>query len=335
MATRDNTGFSPPRWLQNAHLQSVLPGLKWRYPFVARRAHGLLASAEQHIIDCGDGTRLLGLLSRQPRPIGEPARQLVVLLHGWEGSAESLYVLSLGAHLYAHGCDVMRLNFRDHGGTHALNPEIFHSCRIAEVVGAVKRIQALFPAQRMALAGFSLGGNFALRVAVRAPADGIALHRVVAVCPVLRPHSTLEVLDRGWAAYRYYFLRKWKASLRLKQQCFPELYDFADVMALNSLGQMTDLLVRRHSDFVDLDAYLNGYALTGSVFEGLKVTSHIICAADDPIIPSRDLDALYPSSYLSLTRMPRGGHCGFMDRPAAESWADRHIGRLLTQPVAR
>ena len=33
--------------------------------------------------------------------------------------------------------DVARLNLRDHGDSHHLNDEIFHSCRIAEVVGAV------------------------------------------------------------------------------------------------------------------------------------------------------------------------------------------------------
>jgi hypothetical protein len=90
------------------------------------------------------------------------------------------------------------------------------------------------------------------------------------------------------------------------------------------------LLVRRHSEFADLDAYLDGYALTGGAFEGLKVASDIICAADDPIIPSRDLGALYQSSYLSIVKVPRGGHCGFMDHPARESWADRHIAGLLT-----
>jgi len=58
--------------------------------------------------------------------------RVAILLHGWEGSAEATYVLSLGSLLLSHGFDVVRLNLRDHGATHHLNREIFHSCRLPE-----------------------------------------------------------------------------------------------------------------------------------------------------------------------------------------------------------
>jgi predicted alpha/beta-fold hydrolase len=322
--------FTPPFWLRNAHLQSVLPGMKLRHPFVAWRSRQLRECAQSHVIDCGEGTRLLGFLSRQPAESHIARRHLIVLLHGWEGSAESAYVMSLGAHLYAHGFDIFRLNFRDHGGTHSLNQEIFHSCRLDEVVGAVHRIQTQFSAARLSIAGFSLGGNFALRVAARAQTSGINLSHAVAVCPVLHPHSTMQALDEGWFGYRQYFIRKWKASLAIKQQCFPELYDFSSILQLNSLSKMTDRLVRDYSDFADLDAYLNGYAITGNVLDALSVPSHIVFAMDDPIIPHRDLEQLSRSEHLSVTRVLRGGHCGFMDSAARESWADREILRFLS-----
>ena len=121
----------------------------------------------------------------------------MILLHGWEGSAEANYVVSVGGLLYDAGFDVFRLNFRDHGDTFALNRELFHSCRIDEVVGAVAAIAARHPAERTFLVGHSLGGNFALRAAARAPAAGIDLTKVVAVCPVLRPQSTMRALEDG------------------------------------------------------------------------------------------------------------------------------------------
>jgi predicted alpha/beta-fold hydrolase len=82
-------------------------------------------------------------------------------------------VLSLGAALFERGCDIFRLNFRDHGASHHLNRELFHSCRLSEVVGAVQSVQRLFDADELCLAGFSLGGNFSLRVAAHAPRVGI------------------------------------------------------------------------------------------------------------------------------------------------------------------
>jgi predicted alpha/beta-fold hydrolase len=321
--------FQPPAWLTNAHLQSILPSLKLRRPFLARRARGMLACAQTQILDCGDGVRLLGHYSAQVAAGRAPARDLAILLHGWEGSADSLYVLSLGAHLFGLGCDVYRLNFRDHGPSHHLNEEIFHSCRLDEVVGAVRRIQELLPGRRTTIAGFSLGGNFALRVANRAPAAGLRLERVVAICPVLRPHSTMDVLEDGAFIYRRYFIQKWKRSLRLKQTLFPQRYDFASILAQRSIKAMTQVMVERYSEFPSLDAYLSGYAIVGDALAALAVPSHVLLAEDDPIIPARDLGDLARNPHLHVRTLPHGGHCGFIDSLNRASWADRQVARFM------
>ncbi|MFL6617487.1 MAG: YheT family hydrolase [Povalibacter sp.] len=326
--------FNPPSWLANAHLQSILPSLKLRRPFLMRRARNVVSCAQEHILDCGDGVRLMGLYSSQQSAGRAPSKELVVLLHGWEGSSDSLYVLSLGSHLFNLGCDIFRLNFRDHGPTHHLNQDIFHSCRLDEVIGAVKSIQRQYPNHRLTIAGFSLGGNFALRVAARAPAAGIRLERAVGVCPVLRPHSAMEILERGPFFYQRYFIGKWKRSLRIKQTLFPKVFDFAAVLAEKSIRKMTELMIKQYSDFGSLDAYLEGYAITGNVLTDLQVPSHIVCSLDDPIIPSTDLDDLPRQPNLHVHAVPHGGHCGFMDRFNSESWADRKVARLMGLSIA-
>lgn len=321
--------FSPPRWLANAHLQSILPSLSLRRPVIARRAASVLATSETHILDCGDGVRLLGHYSSQSAAGRAPTRDVVVLLHGWEGSADSMYVLSLGAHLFELGYNLFRLNFRDHGPSHHLNRDIFHSCRLDEVVGAVKAVQRLLPEHRLSIAGFSLGGNFALRVAARAVPSGIDLQRAVAVCPVLRPHSTMQVLDHGSFIYKQYFLDKWKRSLRIKQSLFPDAFDFREVYAQRTLRRMTEVLIEQFSEFTNIDDYLNGYSIVGDALARLEVPSHVLIALDDPIIPSHDLANLARTPHLEVTGIARGGHCGFMDGFNRPSWADRRIGALL------
>jgi predicted alpha/beta-fold hydrolase len=326
--------FAPPGWLANPHVQSILPTLRVRRPLLQRRAQALLACAQEHILDCGDGVRLLGHYSGHTEPAaGE--RQLAVLLHGWEGSSDSMYVLSLSSHLFAHGCDVFRLNFRDHGPSHHLNQDIFHSCRIAEVLGAIRRIQQMFPQHRLTVAGFSLGGNFALRVAAQAPAAGIRLQQAVGICPLLQPHSTMNVLESGAYVYRKYFINKWKHSLRLKQQLFPELYDFRTILAQHSIKAMTELLVKRFGEFPDLDAYLHAYAITGEALANLQIPSHILFALDDPIVPARDLGDVARTDYLQITALPRGGHCGFMESFNSPSWADRQLAHLMGLTAGR
>jgi predicted alpha/beta-fold hydrolase len=341
----DASSFSPPRWLRNPHVQSILPSLKLRRPWLARRAHNLVRASVDHVLDCGDGVRLLGhyssqqasgrALDRSPSAASAgaqerpPARELAILLHGWEGSAESLYVLSLGSYLFERGVDVFRLNFRDHGPSHHLNEDIFHSCRLDEVVGAVKCIQTMLPTSRTTIAGFSLGGNFALRVAAAAADASVRLERAVAVCPVLRPHSTMDILEHGSLVYRWYFMDKWKRSLRLKQSLFPQRFDFGPILSQRSIKAMTEILVTRFSEFVDMDSYLSGYAIVGDKLANLTVPSHILFALDDPIIPASDLKDLARTPYLHINTVPYGGHCGFMDKWTGESWADRQIGKLM------
>jgi len=294
-----------------------------------RRARQLLACSQDRIVDCGDGVRLLGHYSSREALGLEPAKQLAILLHGWEGSADSMYVLSLGSHLFDRGCDIFRLNFRDHGPSHHLNEDIFHSCRLPEVVGAVREIQRSLPQLPLTIAGFSLGGNFALRVAAKATSAGIQLQRAIAICPVLRPHHTMDALENGSFIYQQYFITKWKQSLRLKQRLFPQRFDFTAILQQRSIKDMTQVMVERYSDFADLDAYLNGYALTGDVLAPLTMPAHILCALDDPIIPSRDLTELARTPWLHVNAVANGGHCGFMDRFGKESWADREAARLM------
>jgi predicted alpha/beta-fold hydrolase len=321
--------FAPPGLIRGRHLQSVLASVPLRRSLVERRARGLLEASSDMLLDCGNGIRLHGYFAPRSRADTRPPRGLAVLIHGWEGSADSLYLIATASHLRDRGYDVFRLNMRDHGPSHHLNPELFHSNRIAEVVGAVGRLQALFPQHALFLAGFSLGGNFSLRVALRAPAAGIDLRKVVAVCPVLEPAHTLEALESGWFAYRKYFMLKWRRSLLRKAECFPELYDFSNIDELKSLTEMTDHFVQYHSGFPDLDAYLKGYALTDDVLAPLAVPSHILFAADDPVIPARDLERLARPETLTISLTPHGGHCGYMETYRLKSWVERQIGSLF------
>lgn len=331
MTTSPSAHFLPPTLLRNGHVQSVLSSLKLRRPFLVRRARALLACQREWVLDCGDNVRLMGLHSAHASATDDQPRHLVMLFHGWEGSADSQYILSLGSYLFERGFDIFRLNFRDHGPTHHLNRDIFHSCRINEVVGAVQAVQKLLSPPSLSLAGFSLGGNFALRVAARAPQAGIRLKHAIAVCPVLHPRKTLDALEKGWFVYEQYFVRKWKSSLRIKQSCFPEHFDFGDILRMKSLNDMTDVMVRNHSEYPDMPTYLNGYAIVDEVLANLQVSSHVILAEDDPIIPAYDAKYLAQSEHLKITTVKHGGHCGFMDRLHAESWVDRTVAGILAK----
>lgn len=323
--------FAPPYWLRNAHFQSILPSFPLRRRGVERRAAALISASEERIFDCGEDVRLQGFLSRQSARGAPPSRQLVVLHHGWEGSADSLYILGLGQYLFERGFDVLRLNLRDHGATHHLNRDIFHSCRIVEVVGAVREIQKLAAGQDLSLVGFSLGGNFALRVGANAARAGLRLRKIVAISPVLDPQATLVALENGFTLYHRYFVYKWARSLRLKQVAWPGVYDFEELMRVPRLGAMTDFLVRKYTDFPDMQSYLRGYAIVHGALDTLATPSRVIAALDDPMIPAHDLERLPRDGALRITPTRFGGHCGFVDLAGRESWVAREVLKELTE----
>lgn len=320
----ENPDFAPAFHLANPHVQSVVASRPPRSLLVRRNWREVSPPVEDVIVEAGGGVRLLGHYSP---PSGPSNGGLVVLIHGWEGSGSSAYILSATLALLAEGYEVFRLNLRDHGDSHHLNEDLFHSCRLDEVVGAVGWIAEHYRPARLSLAGFSLGGNFALRVA----AAGANLQGVVAVCPVLDPAQTMTALDGGWVFYRKFFIWKWRDSLLKKKECFPDLYRFRDLNRFTRLEQMTDYFVRNYTEYDNLQSYLRGYTITGERLAPLRTPSSILLAEDDPVIPVHGSRELHRTDALKVYHSPRGGHCGFIEALSLPSWLDNFIVRELEQ----
>ena len=310
--------FLPPRGLRSGHLQSLISSSALRRRFVLRRSVALRKSGEVWTLDGGDGIRLQGLYSRQ----AGASKGLVVLLHGWEGSVNSNYVLANGARLYAEGFDVFRLNFRDHGDTHHLNHEIFHSCRLDEVIHALGDLQTRLDAKSWLLAGYSLGGNFSLRVGLKARTSGLDIGRITAVCPVINPAHAMISMEQGMRFYERYFERKWSRSLRIKQQAFPELYGEETWHHIKGLRERTHYLATQHAGFDSAEEYFEGYSIADDRLAPLEVPSTILTAADDPVVPVDDFGGLPKNANLELIVTRYGGHCGFLKNWRLESMAE-------------
>lgn len=303
--------FRPPWYLRPALLQSMLNSSGFRNP----RHTAIAAVEEELIVDAGGGVRLQGFISR--RREGAP-KGLVILLHGWEGSARSAYVLSAGEYLYARGYDVFRLNYRDHGDSHHLNEGLFLGTLIDENFAAVRYAAGL--GERSFLVGFSLGGSFAARMAARCAEEPVAgLRHIVAINPPLDPLASTRVIDRTHII-RAYFLRKWKRSLRRKQELFPDRYDFSDMLGMDTCMEMTEALVRRYSDYAGAADYFGRYTLTAGCLDRAAVPLTVLMSADDPVVPAADFRSVKTNRYSRIIMQPYGGHCGYIDGPRLGSW---------------
>ena len=121
--------FRPPFYLRNAFLQTVLASFKPR----GYSELPIVKDSERVMVDAGKGVLLIGYVSRPVNPRG-----LLLLLHGWEGSVHSAYILKTARHFFERCYTVLRLNLRDHGDTSYLNEGLFNGSLIDEVFHAVK-----------------------------------------------------------------------------------------------------------------------------------------------------------------------------------------------------
>ena len=312
------SNFKPPLGMQSRHMQSLLNSSGLRRRLIMRSSQALQNSAEVYTLDGGSGIRLQGLYSKQ----ASKSRGLAVLLHGWEGSVNSNYIVANGIRLYKAGFDVFRLNFRDHGDTHHLNPGIFHSCRLDEVINALRDLQNRLEARSWFLAGYSLGGNFSLRVALNAERAGLNLAQVVAVCPVINPANAMLSMEQGLQFYERYFERKWSRSLRTKAACFHDLYGDEQWHEIRSVRERTHYLATKHAGFDSADSYFEGYSIADQRLAALKVPSTLLTSVDDPVVPVSDFEDLPDNPALELIISPYGGHCGFLKNWKLESLSE-------------
>lgn len=319
--------FCPPYWLRNPHIQSLLGSSALRRHSVLLNSRTLRQASKTQLFECSDGVRLEGKYAINSAPRG-----LVTLIHGWEGSSDSNYILSAATALFNAGFSVLRLNLRDHGDTHHLNTEPYTSTRMGEVVDAIYLAGKLDEQLPHYLCGFSLGGNIALRVVRHSQAGGeLRLTRVIAICPVLEPNNTLRQLEKGLWLYHYYFVRKWKRSLRKKFQLFPELASPYTLLGLRSLRQLHLKFVPLFTEFATPEAYFAAYTISGSFLQDIRVPTRIIISADDPIIDINDLDQLQAAPQVELEISDYGGHCAFLRDGSFNSWIDQRLVELLKQ----
>jgi predicted alpha/beta-fold hydrolase len=316
--------FQPPLFLKNAHVQTVLASSKLR----TLGPNTMRAVARKEIIETAGGVNLLGYHSVQN---DGQAKGLAILLHGWEGSADSTYLLRCGRSLYANGYDIFRLNFRDHGDSHHLNKGIFYAVLLEEVYQAVVQAAGFSSGRPVFLIGFSLGGNFVLRILKKCVSVPITnLCHAVSISPVLNPQKSTTKIDRI-AFIRKYFLAKWRRSLTKKQSLFPDLYDFGDVLELKTIQALTDALLEKYSDFPTAQDYFDAYSVMGPAIADIDTPLTIVTAEDDPIIPIKDFYDLKLNKHIRLVIHPHGGHNGFITGFRLQSWYENMIIRLFDQ----
>jgi len=318
--------FVPRRGLSNNHLQTILAN------FLPRPAFHLTALAETVEVDPADGSRVLCHCHWQPESV-RAQRLTVLLVHGLEGSSDSGYVQGIAARAWEAGWNVIRMNMRTCGGTEALAPTLYHSGLSGDVGAVMRHFAERFGLERVALVGYSMGGNMVLKLAgewgSRAP-----LCAVAAVCPAvdLAPGADAlhEPLNRG---YEWRFLRGLIARYRRKADLFPEIFAPRKAIGpVRSIREFDNKIVARYWGFRDADDYYDR-AASARVVDRIAVPTLVLRALDDPFIPllPPTRARLLANPCVTLVETRHGGHCAFLSLDAGNEihWAEATVVRFL------
>ena len=325
LAAVPSAPFHPRRALRGPHRQTLAS------QFLVRRIH--LPPAEERLFQVEPEAQVLC------RCHWQPARRqalTVLIVHGLEGSSESQYVLGATAKALAAGLNVVRMNVRNCGGTEALGPTLYHSglsADVGAVAGALLRDEKL---PRLALLGFSMGGNLVLKLAGEwgreAPPQ---LRAVCAVSPAVDLAPSAAALHRpsNWI-YEQYFLWSLRRRMRRKARLYPNRYDARRVRRLWTLRQFDDRITAHYCGFTGADDYY-ARASAARVLERIAVPALLIHSNDDPfihILPETRA-RLEANPCVQYVETEHGGHCGFLADPDGYDgrWAERTVVEFLAR----
>jgi hypothetical protein len=315
--------FRPHPLFVSGHAQTIAG-----YVWPRRRALRALRADSERLFEVEPGVKLLAHCRWQDKRRAHPT---ILLAHGLEGSSDSVYMLGTAAKAFNAGFNVVRLNHRNCGGTEHLTETLYHSGMSGDLRAVLHELIAEDGLDRIFVAGFSMSGNMALKLAgeygERAPVE---LKGVCAVSPSVDLSASADAMELSSnRLYQRNFLSSLRRRMRRKQRLYPELYDLTDLRGMRTIRDFDDRYTAKHGGFQSAaDYYARSSALP--LFGMIHVPTLIIHAQDDPFIPFEPLrsSAARENPYIILLGPEHGGHVGFVGAETEGEdrfWAENRV----------
>jgi predicted alpha/beta-fold hydrolase len=256
-----------------------------------------------------------------------------VLIHGLTGSHRASYVQRLAGQLLPRGLRVVRMDLRGAGHGFPLARRPYHAGCSDDLRAALAEVHCWSPASPIVTAGFSLGGNVALKLAGEAsttPVPGLTATAAVGPPIDLKPCLDLVTRPRN-RFYEQHFVRHLVALARRRHRYFKEPVPLHFPRGLG-LQRFDDLYTAPRSGFASaLDYYERASALP--LIPKIAVPTLMLTARDDPFIAVEPFESLTKQANVEVRILERGGHLGFLgwDGAGGIYWAERRIVEWITR----
>jgi predicted alpha/beta-fold hydrolase len=308
------------------------------YAWARPRRFPALPRPSSRLFQVAPDARVLAHCHWHERRSEHPA---LLLLHGLEGSSMAHYMAGTADKAWAAGWNVVRLNQRNCGGTEHLSRGLYHSGLTQDPLAVARELIRVDGIRTLAVAGYSLGGNLALKLAGdlgnEAPPE---LAAVCAVSPTMDLAVCVAALERkANLAYQWNFVRNLRRRMRRKAAAFPGSFALEPLRRVWTVRQFDEVYTAPHHGFSDAADYYHR-ASAVRVLDRVRIPTLVLTSENDPFVPSapfrRPEVAGHPSVTVVITR--DGGHCAFVEAASAGYdgyWAEREIVRFVTSHAGR
>lgn len=313
--------YRAPVGLRNPHLQTVLGSFR-RAPATAYR---------RERIETPDGDFLD--LDWAGNATGAGGRPLAILSFGMEGDPQRPYVRGMVCAFRSAGWDALVWNYRGTSGEPNRKAHFYHGGLIEDLDAVIGHARARGCA-RMALVGFSLGGNLVLNYLGRRGGDVPACVTGAAVFSVPCDVADCAAQMRKWEnrIYMNRFLLSFRDKIRAKMQVMPDAVSDRGFERIRSLEDYDERYTVPLFGFDSVPAFYR-WVSSKYVLARIAVPTLMVNALDDPIMgpachPRAEADA---NPRLFLESPPHGGHLGFLRLGAARNWMEDRAIEFLTR----
>lgn len=339
-----DNGFQPAWWLPGSHLQSI-----WGRLVRDRRA----VSLRREIVETPDGDELI--LDHLEAP-SSPVR--FILLHGLEGSSNSVYIQGMLRLISRAGYQATAVNFRycarTRGDLSQMIPNrrlrMYHSGETTDLDFVVRLLSNRHPEEQFIAFGGSLGGNILLKWLGENPDQALLRAAATISVPYDLGEGARYMEDAIGKMYTQRFLRTLKPKVVEKTKQFPHetrSINLERVLRSETFREFDDAATAPIHGFRDADDY---YERSSSLRFLSRIQTPTLCVSsvDDPFLPPAALAAArsVASPAVEFRVTGGGGHLGFIGGPlpwkplywcekTVFGWLEDRVPRTSEQPDLR
>lgn len=292
------SGFRPARGLENGHLQTIWPTLFRRVPLITH---------ERKRLELEDNDFLDLDWARH-----DVSQKLVIITHGLESNSRDTTVQGMAGAFFANGWDVLAWNMRGCSGEPNRLPRFYHSGATEDLSAVVDHAIAAYRYQKVALVGFSLGGNLTLKYLAETRREPVIAAVTFSVPCNLQ--SSVERLDRAEnQVYTRRFIRSLRAKILTKKLLFPDHFDVTRLEKMRTFREFDSAYTAPLHGFSSAEDYWQ-QSSCGPLLGDIRIPTLLVNARNDPFLtpPCFPESTAASSDFLHLEIPESGGHCGFV-----------------------